>query len=278
LLSLDLQHDRPRGPLALVIVIACGGCASGKASNSGSAPGTAGAAFVGVWNCSGTQVETCGISTHSDTSDFTMTVTEGAANGIATAVSNNVGGRTGTNSGSGTFDWTVSGNEAGLNVPLTLPTGPGSVGGTWTPTYSTGSLSFSGEAVLWNASGTAVYINGATQRCDFTQSYACSAANGLTVDASAEADGDEAAGISIPDAGPDANLFAVGASQCGAFDGVIGPTGPSFETTCTEFYGPTAGAGLTPGRCPAANVACTCLTGNDTGSCTPACTMTGDKQ
>jgi hypothetical protein len=168
------------GRVALLVSITCAGCGGGGSAGTNSGTnngvGSSSTPFLGVWSCSGNQIETCGTNTHVDTSDFTMTVTQGASpDAIVTGISNNVDVTTGTTSAPGSFDWTVSGNAASLSSPLTLPTVPGSVGGSWTPTYGGASLSFSGPALLWNASGSAVYVNGVTQTCGFTQSYTCSA-------------------------------------------------------------------------------------------------------
>jgi hypothetical protein len=81
----------------------------------------------------------------------------------------------------GPFTWTVAGTVASLE-PTTLPVGPGSVGGTWTPSYSTGSLTRSGAELLWSAGGTAVYVNGITQTCGFTQSYTCASSAASATD------------------------------------------------------------------------------------------------
>jgi hypothetical protein len=110
--------------------------------------------------------------------DFTLTVAQGTPpNGITTQWSNVTDVTTGGTSATtnyGDLGWSLSGDTASLSSAQTIPTGPGSVGGTWTATYSTGLLSFSGASLVWNASGSAVYVNGVTETCGFTQSYTCS--------------------------------------------------------------------------------------------------------
>jgi hypothetical protein len=195
-----------------------------------------------------------------------MTVTAGAqAGAIVTQLFDTFDLSTGTPYAPGQLDWTVSAGIAGLTSLAALPPVPGSVGGTWTPTYTSGALSPSAGTLVWTASGTAVYVNGITQTCGFTQSYACALppANTNGMDASIAG-----GSVVIPDAGPDANLADFSAAQCGAFAGRIGPFGPSVETVCSEYYGPAVTTELTPGHCPGANVACTCLNGDPaTGAC-----------
>ena len=68
------------------------------------------------------------------------------------------------------LNWTVNGSAATLAGTQTCPTVPGSVGGTWTATFTSGTLSLSGNAIAVSDSGTAVYVNGGSQNCSFTQS------------------------------------------------------------------------------------------------------------
>jgi len=167
--------SRHRALLAVLTILAGAGCGGGAAEKNNEAASNS-APFLGVWSCSGAQIATCGTSSRSDTFDFTMTVTRAnSPNGITTGISNNTDVTTGASYGPADIDWTLSGSAANLNVPLTLATVPGSVGGTWTPTYSSGSLTRSGAALLWMASGSAAYVNGSTETCGFTQSYSCSA-------------------------------------------------------------------------------------------------------
>jgi hypothetical protein len=154
--------------LAVLAVASWAGCGGGSSGSSGTT--SVDAELLGDWSCSGTQIETCGTATHSDLITFAMTVTQGASpNAIQTAL--------------GSFRWTVSGSTANLDAPLTEPTGPGSVGGTWTPTYTSGTLTRPGSDLVWSAAGTAVYVNGVTQTCGFTQSYTCAPSGPASLDA-----------------------------------------------------------------------------------------------
>jgi len=209
----DLRHG---WLLALVAAVASAGCGGTQGSGGGASPSVE--PFLGIWSCSGTQIETCGTGSHSDTSDFTMTVVQGSSpNAIETDVSNNIDVTTGTSSGPGSLDWTVSGDTASLATLGTLPTVPGSLGGTWTPTYSEGSLSFLGSALVWSASGSAIFVDGATETCGFTQSYSCSLEPGAAKsDGGANADSTtENATVSISAGGDFAcSVTAHGAVQC----------------------------------------------------------------
>jgi|HubBroStandDraft_1064217.scaffolds.fasta_scaffold222495_2 hypothetical protein len=159
--------------LVFIAAVVSAGCGGNQGSGGGAEPDVE--PFLGTWSCSGTQIETCGTDSHSDTSNFTMTVVQGSSpNAIETDLSNNVDVTTGTAYAPGSVDWAVSGNTASITSLGTLPTVAGSVGGTWTPTYSEGSLSFVGTTMVWSASGSAVFVNGVTETCGFTQSYSCS--------------------------------------------------------------------------------------------------------
>jgi hypothetical protein len=160
--------------LAPLLVTAWVGCGGGSSSSPSGGPESTPSAFLGIWNCAGTQVETCGTASHTDPVAFAMTVTQGGASNAITTTP-------------GPFTWMVAGATASLD-PTTTPTVPGSVGGTWTPSYASGSLTPSGAALLWSTSGTAVYVNGTTQTCGFTQSYTCtSSAASSAVDAGSDA-------------------------------------------------------------------------------------------
>ena len=162
---------------ALATILACAGCGGGSqgASDGGGADL---APFLGTWSCEGTQIEVCGAASHTDTTDFAIDIVKGTSpNGIAAEPAGDAGNTGGTANSAGALDWTVSGSTATIDSPMTLPTVPGSVGGTWTPTYSGGLLSRNGAALIWTTSGSAVYVNGVTETCSFTQSYECSTEN-----------------------------------------------------------------------------------------------------
>jgi len=177
------ERDRPtklrkKWLIAFVAAVVSAGCGGNQGSGGGAAPDVE--PFLGTWSCTGTQIETCGTGSHSDTSDFTMTVVQGSSpNAIETDLSNNVDVTTGTAYGPGSLDWTVSGAMASIASLGTLPTISGSEGGTWTPTYSEGSLSFVGAALVWSASGSAVFVDGVAETCGFRQSYSCSLEAGV---------------------------------------------------------------------------------------------------
>jgi hypothetical protein len=151
------------------------GCGGGNDSGSDGEVSGRSESFLGTWSCSGTQTETCGTASHSDPVNFALTVTKGAT---ATAIASTLG----------PFAWTVSGSTAKLEK-TTLATEPGSVGGTWTPTYTSGSLALSDGELQWTAAGKAIYVNGATQTCDFKQIYTCTpSADGTEHDGGAPGD------------------------------------------------------------------------------------------
>jgi hypothetical protein len=100
-----------------------------------------------------------------------MTVVQGGSpDALTTDISNNVDVTTGLFYGSGALDWTMSGPAASLDSLETLAPLADILGGTWTPTYSGGSLSFEGANILWSASGSAAWLG---QTCYFTQTYTC---------------------------------------------------------------------------------------------------------
>jgi hypothetical protein len=136
-------------PLAL---FGCGSSSGGPVS----------AAWLGAFNADVTQIEDCSGVQHTDTLSGTITLVAGSNGGTVV-----------TQPGSNDCDltWTVNGDSAGLASTQTCPTGPGSVGGTWTPTFTAGTLGLSGTTITLGDNGTAVFVdNGTTQTCQFTQS------------------------------------------------------------------------------------------------------------
>jgi hypothetical protein len=132
--------------MALLLV----GCGGGSDVN----------AFVGSWTSNGTQVEDCPSGSHSDTGSLAVNIIAAPTAATITTQPNN-----GCN-----LNWTVSGKIATLAGTQTCAAVPGSVGGTWTATFTTGTLTLSGGTVAVADSGTAVYVNGFSQNCTFTQS------------------------------------------------------------------------------------------------------------
>lgn len=108
---------------------------------------------------------------------FALTVAQGASgSALASTVSGCSDATTGTDYGTtypGALTWTFAAGAATLNAPQTIPAVPGSLGGTWTATYSSGSLSVSDGMLLWTAAGSALFVNGESQTCPFTQSFTC---------------------------------------------------------------------------------------------------------
>jgi hypothetical protein len=146
---------------------ACVLCVSallGWGCGSSSSGGPVSAAWLGTFSADVTQVETCSGEQHTDTLTGSITIGTGSTGGtIVTQPSDDCD-----------LTWTVNGTSAAIVSGTTCPTVPGSVGGTWTPTFNSGSLSLSGTtgrtSISINDSGTAVYVNGTTQTCTFTQS------------------------------------------------------------------------------------------------------------
>ncbi len=136
-------------PLAL---LGCG-------SSSGGGPVAAN--WLGTFNADVDQTETCPVSgMHVDTLTGTITVVAGSNSGTIV---------TQPGSNSCNLTWTVNGNNATLDSAQTCPTIPGSVGGTWTPTFTAGTLVLNGTSIEVNNTGTAVFVDNGTQNCTFTQ-------------------------------------------------------------------------------------------------------------
>jgi hypothetical protein len=143
--------------LCSIAMGACGGSSGGGLGNAGDA-----SPFIGTWNTSGTQVEQCSGATHTDPGSAPVTIGAGPSPGeITTAPGSDCA-----------LNWTVQGSVASIAGSQTCATLPGSVGGTWTPTFATGTLTLdaTGTVITLTDSGTAVYVNETTQTCTFTQS------------------------------------------------------------------------------------------------------------
>jgi hypothetical protein len=65
--------------------------------------------------------------------------------------------------------WAVNGSTATLVTGQSCSVA-GSAGGTWTPTFTTGTLTLSGAALTLEASGSAILDFNGTSTCTFTQS------------------------------------------------------------------------------------------------------------
>ncbi len=116
--------------------------------------------FLGSWTSNGNQIEYCAGASHTDTGMLGITITAGSAPGQI--VTQPVGYCA--------LTWNVSGSAAALVASTTCGTVAGSVGGTWTPTFETGSLTLTGTTITAADTGSAVYVNGTTESCTFTQS------------------------------------------------------------------------------------------------------------
>ena len=135
--------------LAPLVLLACGS-SSTTAGN-----------FVGTWVADVVEVEVCpDTGTHTTQLMGTFPIVAGSAAGTIVTQSTNGCDLT----------WTVSGDNATLGSGQTCSV-PGSVGGTWSPTFTSGGLSLNNATTIGvHDMGTAVYVNGATQNCTFTQS------------------------------------------------------------------------------------------------------------
>jgi hypothetical protein len=139
--------------------IAAAACGGGKDSSLATMGDVT--PFLGSWTTSnGTQIETCAGVSHMDSGPITLTIVAGATPGEITTQPQ----------GGCALNWTVSGTVATLEGSQACATEAGSVGGTWTPTFETGTLTLSGAIITGADSGNALFVDGASQTCSFTQS------------------------------------------------------------------------------------------------------------
>ena len=135
--------------VACVLLTACG---SSNTANP--------ALWVGSWTASGTEVQSCPSGNNTAQLTGTVNIDSFSSSEVTTMAAN------GCN-----LDWTLNGNTAALNGSTQVCTVPGSLGGTWHATFTTGTLSLSGNTISVSNSGTAVLaINNTTANCTFTQS------------------------------------------------------------------------------------------------------------
>jgi hypothetical protein len=152
---------------SIAFIVACGG------APESSSPETS--AFAGRWTCSGAQVENCPNGTHVDNFIFTLATSSAGASVLA-AVTSLTDMTTGTSYGPGGVPlgfMVLNSQTATLDGPQTEPTGPGSLGGEWTPTYTSGTLTQSPTSLNWTDSGTGVFVDGYVETCGFSQNYTC---------------------------------------------------------------------------------------------------------
>ena len=136
-------------PLALL------GCGSGSANTT---------PWIGSWNASVAQTETCAGSSgsHTDGLNGPISIAAGSASGtIVTQPANGCD-----------LTWSVTGSNATLTANVTCPTVPASVPGTWQATFSSGLLTLNGSMIGVTNAGMAVYTptGEAAQQCTFNQS------------------------------------------------------------------------------------------------------------
>lgn len=137
---------------ACVMAVVLAGCGSSNNANP--------ALWVGSWTASGTEVESCPSGNNTAQLTGTVNIDSFASNEVTTMAAN------GCN-----LDWTLNGNAATLTGSTQVCTVPGSLGGTWHATYTSGTLSLSGNTISVGDMGTAVLaINNTTANCTFTQS------------------------------------------------------------------------------------------------------------
>jgi hypothetical protein len=133
--------------------------------------------FLGRWACSGNQVASCPSGAGGDEAKFNLSVVTPSAGKVRSTILDEVDTTTGTDYSAfhTVLDWVVSGSVAELAGSQATFVYPGSHGGTWTPTYEAGTWALAAQTLTWKASGSAVYVNGRTERCTFTQLFTCSA-------------------------------------------------------------------------------------------------------
>jgi hypothetical protein len=121
--------------------------------------GTDISSWLGSWNAAVTEQETCPPAPVNTTSlTGTLAIVAGtASDSIITQPPNGCD-----------LTWTVSGNDATLVANQTCSV-PGSAGGTWNPTFTTGGLTLNGNQIAVGDSGTGVLENGVTVQCTFNQ-------------------------------------------------------------------------------------------------------------
>ncbi|HXX32309.1 MAG TPA: hypothetical protein VEJ89_16530 [Myxococcaceae bacterium] len=116
-------------------------------------------AWVGNWNSAAQQDENCTTGTHTTPLTGVLPIIAGPASDTIVTQSPN-----GCN-----LTWTVSGNTATLQANQTC-TVPGSTGGTWHATFTSGGLTLNGNQLVLGDAGTAILdINGTQVSCTFAQ-------------------------------------------------------------------------------------------------------------
>jgi hypothetical protein len=118
------------------------------------------APWVGSWVSSLNETEVCPTGSHVTPLNGAFTIAAGPVEGDVVTQPPN-----GCN-----LTWTVRGSSATLKGSQTC-TVPGSVGGTWTATFTSGTLTLNGGQITGADQGAGILnLAGAMQSCTFTQS------------------------------------------------------------------------------------------------------------
>ncbi len=139
--------------VALLVATVGPGCGGSSATPADAA------SFLGTYTSDVTEVETCAGSQHTTSLVGTVVIAQGGNSGLIVTQPPN-----GCN-----LSWSVAGQTATIVTGQSC-TVPGSVGGTWTPTFVAGTLVLATSVVTVADHGTAtLLLNGATTACTFTQ-------------------------------------------------------------------------------------------------------------
>jgi hypothetical protein len=137
---------------ACMVALALVGCGSSSSVDV--------SAWLGSWNVSVSESESCPPNTHTTPLTGVLLIVAGSASGTIVTEPTNACNLT----------WTVSGVGATLAGSQTCSV-YGSVGGQWTPTFTAGSLGLSGNTIAVNDTGTATLaVSGSpVANCTFVQ-------------------------------------------------------------------------------------------------------------
>jgi hypothetical protein len=138
-----------------VVAVALLGCGS-------STPVVDVSAWLGSWNVSASEMETCPPDTHNTPLTGVLLIVNGTAAGTIVTEPANACNLT----------WTVTSPNAASLASAQTCSVYGSVGGQWTPTFTSGTLGLSNGTIALSATGTATLaVTGfPTANCTFVQS------------------------------------------------------------------------------------------------------------
>lgn len=141
-----------RRMVACLVTLSLVGCGSSSSVDV--------SAWLGSWNVSANEAESCPPNTHNTPLTGVLLIVAGSASGTIVTEPTNACNLT----------WTVNGVSASLAGSQTCSVF-GSVGGQWTPTFTAGSLGLSGNTIALNDTGTATLaISGSPlANCTFVQ-------------------------------------------------------------------------------------------------------------